>query len=124
MPARALSCTATFARNTLRINDVSRTEGNTGTGAATFTVTLAPASTCTVTVRYATANGTAVTGSDYTAASGTLTFAPGQTSKTVTVNVAGDAVLEPNETFTLNLSAPTGATLFDGQGLGTILNDE
>ena len=77
-----------------------------------------------MTVNYATANGTALAGSDYTAASGTLTFAPGQTSKTVTVNVTGDTVVEPNETFVVNLSAPTGATLFDGQGLGTILNDD
>ena len=89
----------------LRINDVSKAEGNAGTSAAVFTVTLTPASTGTVTVNYATANGTALAGSDYTAASGTLTFAPGQTSKTVTVNVTGDTVAEPNETFVVNLSA-------------------
>ena len=124
MPGSNLACTATFTRNTLRINDVSRAEGNTGTSAATFTVTLSPASARTVTVAYATANGTATAGSDYSAASGTLTFTPGQTSKTVTVNLTGDTVREPNETFTLALSAPTGATLFDAQGQGTLINDD
>jgi hypothetical protein len=108
----------------LRINDVSKAEGNSGTTPFTFTVTLSPASTVPVTVKYATANGTALAGSDYTAASGTLTFAPGQTSQTVTVNVMGNTTVEPNETFAVNLSAASGATLFDGQGVGTILNDD
>ena len=109
----------------LRINDVSKAEGNSGTTAFTFTVSLSPASAGTVTVKYATANGTATAGSDYTAVSPTLlTFAPGQTSQTVTVNVTGDTVQEANETFFVNLSSPSGATLFDGQGLGTILNDD
>jgi hypothetical protein len=109
-----------------RINDVSKAEGNAGTTAFTFTVTLSPASTGTVTVKYATANGTALAGSDYTAASGTLTFTPGQTSKTVTVNVLGNTTVEPNETFYVNLSSPSGATIFDpdSRGVGTILNDD
>ena len=85
------------------------TEGNAGTTAATFTVTLSAAATFPVTVNYATANGTATAGSDYTAASGTLTFAPGQTSKPITVTVNGDTAVEPNETFFVNLSAPTNA---------------
>ncbi len=84
-----------------------------------------PTSTGTVTVKYATANGTATAGSDYAAVPSTLlTFAPGQTSKTVTVNVAGDTIKETNETFTVNLSGASGATIFDGQGVGTILNDD
>ena len=128
----ALSQERTFATgqgggsggSALRIGDVAKAEGNAGASAAVFAVTLTPASAGTVTVNYATANGTALAGSDYTAASGVLTFAPGQTSKTVSVNVTGDAVSEPNETFVVNLSAPSGATLFDGQGLGTVLNDE
>ena len=74
----------------LRISDVSQAEGHAGTTAFPFTVTLSPASTGPVTVKYATANGTALAGSDYTATSGTLTFTPGQTSKTVTVNGLGD----------------------------------
>ena len=108
----------------LRINDVSKAEGNTGATAFTFTVTLSPASTGPVTVKYATANGTATAGGDYTATSGTLTFTPGQTSKTVTVNVTGNTTVETNEAFAVNLSGAVGATLFDGQGVGTILNDD
>jgi probable HAF family extracellular repeat protein len=100
------------------------TEGNSGTRTATFTVTLSTASAQTVTVAYATADGTATAGSDYRAASGTLTFAPGQTSKTVTVLVNGDRLPEPNETFVVDLGSPTNATIADGQGQGTILDDE
>ena len=103
---------------------MSVTEGNTGTVAATFAVTLSAASTQTVTVTYATSNGTATAGSDYQAKSGTLTFAPGETSKPVTVLVNGDRVAEPNETFFVNLSGPTNATIGDGQGVGSILDDE
>jgi hypothetical protein len=109
----------------LRITDRVQAEGNVGTTAFTFTVTLLPASAGTVTVNYATANGTATAGSDYTAIPATrLTFAPGQTSKPVTVNVTGNTVVEPNEAFTVNLSSAVGATLLDGQGIGTILNDD
>ncbi|MBK5963204.1 hypothetical protein CCR95_03640 [Thiocystis minor] len=129
MPTNALTCTATFNSTasgvTLRIADVSKAEGHSGTTTANFTVTLSPVSTGTITVKYATANnGSASAGSDYTTASGTLTFTAGQTSKTVAVNVIGDNVKEANETFVVNLSAPTGATLADGQGLGTLLNDD
>ncbi len=108
----------------LKINDVTVTEGNTGTRPATFTITLSAASNQPVTVAYATANGTATAGSDYQAASGTLTFAPGETSKTVTVLVNGDRLAEPNETFFVNLNSPTNATIADGQGVGTIFDDE
>src|SRR5262245_43540767 len=80
-------------------------EGNAGVTPFTFTVTLSPASTGTVTVNYATANGTALAGSDYTAVPPTvLTFSPAQTSKLVTVNVLGNTVVEPNETFFVSLS--------------------
>jgi hypothetical protein len=107
----------------LRINDVTVAEGNTGSVAATFTVTLSAASTETITVAYATGDG-AATGSDYEAASGALIFAPGEVTKTVTVLIKGDRVGEPNETFVVNLSAPTNATIADGQGAGTIIDDE
>lgn len=100
------------------------TEGNTGTRVATFTVTLSAASNQTVTVDYATSNGTATAGSDYRAASGTLSFAPGETIKTVFVPVIGDRLPEPNETFVVNLSSPTNATIDDGQGVGNIVDDE
>jgi hypothetical protein len=108
----------------ITIHDSTVAEGNTGTVAATFSLTLSAASAQTITVAYATADGTATAGSDYQAASGTLTFAPGETSKTITVQVNGDRLPEPNETFTVNLSGATNATVARGQGTGTILDDE
>jgi hypothetical protein len=108
----------------IAIHDSTVTEGNTGTVTATFTVTLSAASTETVTVDYATANGTATAGSDYQAASGVLTFAPGETSKTITVPVNGDRLGEPDETFFVNLNGATNATIADDQGVGTIVDDE
>ncbi|HUQ32737.1 MAG TPA: Calx-beta domain-containing protein [Pyrinomonadaceae bacterium] len=109
---------------TLSISDATVTEGNTGTTNATFTVTLSAASASAVTVKYDTANGTATAGSDYQSAGGTLTFAPGETSKTITVAVNGDTTAESDETFAVNLSNPTNATVADGQGIGTIKNDD
>lgn len=110
----------------LSINDVSTVEGNTGNSAINFTVTLRPASSSTVTVKYATVNGTAVAGSDYVTVSPPkqITFSPGQTSKLVSIIIKGDVAKEANETFLVNLSAPTGATVYDGQGKGTITNDD
>ena len=84
---------------TLSINDASVNEGNAGTTTATFTVTLSAAATSAVTVSYATADGTATAGSDYAATSGALTFAVGETTKTVSVTINGDTTVEPNETF-------------------------
>jgi hypothetical protein len=109
---------------TIRIHDATVTEGNTGTVEATFSVTLSAPSTETITVAYATGHGTATAGSDYEAANGTLTFAPGETSKTITIMVNGDRLPEPNETVFVNLSGATNATIADGQGVGTILDDE
>src|SRR5206468_9197549 len=106
------------------INDVTRTEGNSGLTAFAFTVSLSVVYDVPVTIGYATANGTATAGSDYQAASGTLTILAGQTSGTVTVLVNGDRLPEPNETFFVNLSAPTNATIADGRGMGTIVNDD
>ncbi len=108
----------------IRIGDVAVTEGNTGTRTATFTVTLSAATSQTVTVGYSTANGAAMAGSDYQAASDVLTFAPGDTSKTITVLVNGDRLAEPNETFVVNLNSPANSFIADGQGIGTILDDE
>ncbi|MDE1569445.1 Calx-beta domain-containing protein [Aquabacter sp. P-9] len=106
------------------VTDASVTEGNSGTKELAFTVSLSSAATAPVTVAYATADGTALAGSDYTAKSGTLTFAAGETSKVVKVLVNGDTAVEGNETFTLNLTNPSGATLADGAGTGTIVNDD
>jgi CSLREA domain-containing protein len=106
------------------INDVQVTEGNAGSTNATFTVSLSAASSNTVLVDFFTAAGTATAGADYTPVNGTLTFTPGQTAKTITVPVNGDTVFEPDETFFVNLSNPTNATIADAQGTGTILNDD
>jgi hypothetical protein len=120
----AKSVTATFSTASLSINDVTVTEGNSGTKSATFTVTLSAALGQAVTVNYATANGTATAGADYAAASGPLTFAAGQTSKTVAVSVSGDTAIENDETLTVTLSGGGGVTLADAQGLGTLTNDD
>ena len=92
-------------------------------GGATFMVSLSPASSELVTVAYATQDGTAVAGSDYTAASGTLQFDPGMTSHTIRVAVLNDTAVEPTETFAVELSDPVRATLADGTGVGTITDD-
>ncbi|NJL22284.1 MAG: hypothetical protein HC895_18025 [Leptolyngbyaceae cyanobacterium SM1_3_5] len=108
----------------MSIGDRTIVEGNTGTSPATFEVQLSQASQQAVTVQYATANGTATAGSDYTASTNTLTFAPGETRKTITVNVQGDTSVEPNETFAVRLSGATNATIADGEGIGTITNND
>ncbi|HEU4977922.1 MAG TPA: Calx-beta domain-containing protein [Solirubrobacteraceae bacterium] len=108
----------------LSVGDASVKEGDTGTTPAPFTVTLSAASLSPVTVHYATADGTAHAPADYTATSGTLTFNPGETSKTIDVPVAGDTLVEGDETFTLNLSSPSNAGISDGSGTGTILDDD
>ncbi|AKF09887.1 Alkaline phosphatase [Sandaracinus amylolyticus] len=111
-------------RPTLSVANASVAEGNSGTTNLTFAVTLSAPTSETVTVAYATTNGTATAGSDYDARSGTLTFTPGATSRNITVPVRGDLEHEPNETFEVVLSAPAGATITDARGLGTITNDD
>jgi uncharacterized repeat protein (TIGR01451 family) len=108
----------------IAVNDVRLAETDSGTTPATFTVTLSVPSVFPVTVQYATANGTALTPADYTAASGTLTFAPGTTSQTVAVSVVGELVKEPEETFFLRLSNPTNALLGRPEGVGTIVDND
>lgn len=108
----------------ISINDVSLSEGNAGTKTASFTVSLSNPSSQTITVNFATSPATATAGSDYVTASGTVTFTPGQTSRPITVTINGDAVSEPNETFSINLTSPTNATISDTQGTGTITNDD
>ena len=88
----------------------------------TFTVSLDRAPSSTVTVDWATSDGTATAGEDYTAASGTLSFAAGETTKTVSVTVLDDAHDDSGETLTLRLSNATGAHLADDTATGTILN--
>ena len=110
----------------LSIDDVSLAEGNSGTKNFTFAVSLSETSSQDVTVRYATANGTALSGSDYTADGGTLTFAPGETTKNILLVAIDDIDMESTETFTVNLSNPTGGgvTIADAQAVATIIDDD
>ena len=119
---RALSVTFRVKAHELAVADARAEEGRDET--IDFAVTLAPASPAAVTVAYATADGSATAGEDYTAASGTLTFAPGETAKTVAVAVLDDAIDEGAETFTLTLSAASGAELADAEAVGTITNSD
>jgi hypothetical protein len=113
------------AQPAVSVGDVAVNEANAGTVAARFIVTLSQAAATPVTVLWSTADGTAtVANADYRAASGTITFAPGQTTQTVSVLVRGDTRTEANETFFVRLSQPTGATLADAEGVGTIRNDD
>src|SRR2546429_1782153 len=108
----------------MSINDVTVTECNRMTTNAVFTVSLSNPSYQTITVNYATADGTANAGLDYIAESGTVTFAPGQTTRTISIVVNADTIDEPNETFFVNLSSPVNATIADNQGLGTIIDND
>ncbi len=109
---------------TLTIADASVAEGDSGTTTAAMTVSMSTTSNQTVTVAYSTANGTATAGQDYASASGTLTFAPGQTSRVINVGVTGDTADEGSETVLVNLSSPAGATILDGQAVLTITDDD
>jgi glucose/arabinose dehydrogenase len=109
---------------TISINDLSINEGDSGTTNAGFTVSLSNASSQTITVNYATANNTATAGNDYTSASGSLTFTPGQTSRPLNVGINGDVLNEDSASFNVNLTAPSNATISDSQGVGTIVDDD
>jgi large repetitive protein len=99
-------------------------EGDSGVSNLRFPVTLSSPATAPVSVHYATSDGTATAGSDYTAVSGTASFPVGETVVLVNVPVLGDAVEEGDETLTLGLSNPVGASIAFGQGVGTIRNDD
>ena len=116
------------------INDVSLNEGNSGTTTFAFKVTRSGITTGKTTVNWITVAGTATAGTDYVSRSGTLTFTPGQTTKTVNIAVKGDNTVEPNERFSVKLSGcitqdnrpglPGGCTITDNSGRGTIKNDD
>ncbi|MDJ0734034.1 MAG: glycoside hydrolase family 9 protein [Nostocaceae cyanobacterium] len=109
----------------ISINDVTLSESNSSTNNVfNFEVQLSQASSDTVTVAYSTKDGTATAGLDYTATSGTLTFAPGETAKMITVSSLDDSTQEVTEGFVIHLSNPQGVSLADGQGVGSILDDE
>jgi Bacterial Ig domain/Cellulose binding domain/Calx-beta domain len=108
----------------LSIGDASGSEGNGTTTIMAFSVSLSTAATSPVTVQYSAANGTAVAGADYQATSGTLTFPPGVTQKTITVSVLDDTLVDPNESFVVTLANPLGATLARPQAFGTIVDND
>jgi uncharacterized repeat protein (TIGR01451 family) len=108
----------------ISIADASVAEGNVETADMIFAVTLAAPSAQTITVNYATVNGSATAGGDYISTNGILTFPPGITNGTIAVKVIGDTVIETNETFFVNLSGPVNGTLGRSQGVGTIVNDD
>ncbi len=108
----------------ISVGDVALAEGDSGTTDFTFSVTLSAESGSTVSASFATSDGTATAGSDYTAGSGTVTFPPGETIQDVVVAVTGDVIFENDESFYVSLSSPVNGTIGDGLGVGTIQNDE
>jgi len=106
------------------VDDVIQPEGTGANQYLTFTVSLSAPSALAATVNYATTAGTAVSPSDYAAVAGVLVFAPGEVSKTVTIAVVGDAQQENDESFNLDLTSPTEASIADSRGVGTLLNDD
>jgi hypothetical protein len=108
----------------IRIADLTVTEGNSGTTTAAFTVTLNSSSGKTVTVDYATADDSAAQPADYLAASGTLTFLPGDVSESISLNIVGDVMDENDETFLVDLANPSNGRFSDNQALATITDDD
>jgi hypothetical protein len=117
--------TVTWPTGSVSINDVTISEGDSGTKLATFTVTRS-GGTAAFAVNFATADGTATTAdNDYVANSGTLNFGAGVNTQTISVTINGDPSFESNETFSVNLSGATnGAAISDSSGSGTITNDD
>src|SRR5215217_2600993 len=109
---------------TISINDVSVAEGNAGTKTATFTLSLSGSSVEAIAIRAITAPGTASAPSDFNPINTVVIFQPGTVTRTLDVTIIGDTNLEPNETFSVNLSEPFGTTVADGEGVGTILDDD
>jgi hypothetical protein len=109
---------------TLYVDDPSVQEGNDGVTLLAFSASLSTPATSTVTVDYATSDGTALAGTDYSARSGTLTFAPGQTSRSILVTLSTNTNAETDKTLFVNLSGAVGASIAKSQGTGTITNDD
>jgi len=106
------------------ISDVTVTEGNSGTTATNFVVTLSKPSSQAIFLNYSTSSGSATGGVDYQTITSTLNFDPGQTIKTISINVFGENLVETDETFAVNLTSASGATIVKGTGTGTILNND
>lgn len=117
--------TSSGSTPSVAIANLAKPEGAAGVNTVfKFRVTLSAASASPVTVNFATANGTAVAPGDYTAKTASVTIPAGVTTGVVKVTVKGDSVVEPNETFVVNLTGATGATIADNQATGTIRNDD
>jgi hypothetical protein len=109
----------------ISISNVAQVEGPSGTTPFNFTVSLSAAYDQPVTVNYATADGSAIAGTDYTAAAGSLVFAPGETSKTIPVLVNNNPAAGPDKSFFVNVTTPNGyAAITNGVAVGTILDRE
>src|SRR6185369_91516 len=107
------------------IDNATVIEGNNGgTTSAVFTISLSAASATDVTVNISTADGTAISGRDYQARTGSVTIPAGATSRTATVTVFGDNTDEPDETFFVNILSATNATISEARGVGTINDDD
>jgi hypothetical protein len=111
-------------QGSVSIGDVTIDETNTGTVNAVFTVTLFPTSTQTVRVSFTTSDGDATAGQDFSTRTGTLTFLPNSTTRTITVPVLGDVLDEIDEAFFVDLSAPVNTTIDDGRGAVTIIDND
>ena len=109
---------------TISINDASVIEGNAGTKTATFTLTLSGPSVEAIAVRAITTPGTATAASDYNSVNTVIIFQPGVVTRTLDVTIIGDTTQESDETFLVDLSEPFGTTIADGEGIGTILDDD
>jgi hypothetical protein len=123
-PTFTATVTNTPVPPALAINDVSALEGDATPHDMVFTVTRSGVTTAASSVNYATADGSALAGVNYTAVSGTLIFPPGSTSQNISVPILGDNVAGSDTTFVVNLSSPISATIADAQGVGTIVNDD
>jgi hypothetical protein len=115
---------AVEAEHQLTIADVSVLEGTNGMTTAVFTVTLSPDHNQTVTVDYATEDGTAVSPDDYTAVSGTLTFTPGTTEQTIEVPIVANNTPQPDRIFYVNLNNASNAFILIDRATGTIIDDD
>ncbi len=123
-PPTTTTTTAPAVVPTVSVSDASITEGNSGTTSVAVTVALSEAATATVSVPWSTVAGSALAGSDFAAASGTLVFAPGMTQQVIVLSVLGDTAVESDETFQVLLGDVSGATVTDGTGAVTIANDD
>ncbi len=119
-----VSAITTIQRPSITVSSAAVEEGDEGTTNALFTVRLSVPSSQPVAVNFATTNGTALAGSDFVGANGTVTFPPGVLAQTVSVAVLGDTVAEADETFLLQLTSARNGIIMDRLGVGTILDDD